>query len=153
MIPSFHGIWKILWMIMQTGKWNIFFLTRCFKMKPHLLILCQAILWMLKFWTYIWDNCSQNVKSNCISQDKQLKTLPQQKNLVYGTLSRICVAIKSAREASMFSENENGLVKFFSVFDQKILLLGQFINTCSYFRRLNNLLVSLDEMKQTVVML
>lgn len=20
MIPSFHGIWKILWMIMQTGK-------------------------------------------------------------------------------------------------------------------------------------
>lgn len=53
----------------------------------------------------------------------------------------------------MFSEDENSLVKSLSVFDQKILLLGQFINTCSYFRRLNNLSVSLDEMKQTVVML
>lgn len=70
-----------------------------------------------------------NVRITCISQDKQLKTLPQQKNLVYRTLSRICVAIKSAREASMFSEDENSLVKSLSVFDQKILLLGQFINT------------------------
>lgn len=29
----------------------------------------------------------------------------------------------------MFSEDENSLVKSLSVFDQKILLLGQFINT------------------------
>ena len=55
---------------------------------------------------YLRELLTEHYKHICISLDKQLTTLPQQKNLVYGPLSIICAAMKPDREASVGSEDE-----------------------------------------------
>ena len=101
------------------------------------LILYQAMYLMLKLWTNIWENWLQSRKTTFATAKISYKQ----------------TAMEAEKEVPMGSEDESNLEEILSFFDHIILLLGQAMNTCSYFRRFNILMALLGDKKRTEAML
>ena len=91
----------------------------------------------------------ENKRTITLNHEEALKGIHNKVSHVFGLLLRLCGIMEEEKEA-VFQElcENNGdcspVLAVSSLFEQSVLLLGQFFNTTSYFRRKNVLETLID---------
>ena len=81
-----------------------------------------------------------------------LSNLQQIIAFVYGSLTKIWTAVETEKESCVADEGKtNHLLEMSNIFDQVILLLKQAMNSCSYSRRFNVLMLFFEDKKKSGV--
>ena len=103
---------------------------------------------------YLRELLAEQDKNICLNQDKTLGNLQQRIAFVHGPLTKIWTAMAAEEESYLAEEGEtNPLFEMSKLFDQVFLLLGQAMNSCSYFRRFNVLMSFVGDKKRVKSML